>query len=78
MKKTAVYALTPQGATLGQHLADQLGGDLFVPARLADSHGGIPFDRLMEVVERHFFLYPQQIFMRVCDQPPFGTPGGCQ
>jgi len=63
MKKTAVYALTPQGATLGRHLADQLKGDFFVPARLADSHGGIPFDRLMEVVERHFFLYPHQILV---------------
>ena len=63
MKKIAIYALTPQGAVLGRRMADQLDADLFLPTRIADSHGAIPFDRLLEVVAKSFFLYPRHVFI---------------
>lgn len=63
MKKTALYALTPQGARLGRQLADELDGDLFLPARLAGEFNAIPFDRLGVAVEIQFFSYPQQVFI---------------
>ena len=63
MKKTAIYALTPQGACLGRTLTDKLRGDLFLPRRLADSHGAIAFDRLSEVVTKNFPSYPQHVFI---------------
>ena len=63
MKKIAIYALTPQGAVLGRRMADQLDADLFLPARLAESHGAISFDRLLEVVAKSFFLYPRHVFI---------------
>ena len=63
MKKTAIYALTPQGAALGRRLADQIKGDLFLPVRLADAHRGTAFDRFLEVVDRHFFSYQRHIFI---------------
>ncbi len=62
-KKTAIYALTTQGAKLGKHLAEKLNGDLFLPKRLSEIHGGIPFDLLKEAVSEHFFIYPQLIFI---------------
>lgn len=61
MKETAIYALTNQGARLGRRLADELNGDLFLPAPLAKSFGGIPFDKLMEVVANQFSHYSRQI-----------------
>ena len=63
MKKIAIYALTPQGAVLGRRMADQLDADLFLPARLAESHGAISFDRLLEMVAKSFFLYPRHVFI---------------
>ena len=63
MKKTAVYALTPQGSCLGRILADQLDADLFLPARLAESHEAISFDRLLEVVSGNFSFYPRHLFI---------------
>ena len=63
MKKTAIYALTPQGARLGKALTHQLGGDLFLPVSLADSYGAIPFDRLLEAVARNFSSYRRQVFI---------------
>ena len=63
MKKNAIYALTLKGAPLGRRIADQLEGDLFLPARLAGSHNGEPFDSLMELVEEHFFSYSCHIFI---------------
>lgn len=63
MTKTAIYALTPQGADLGKNLAQQLKGDLFLPAHLAGSFGAIPFDRLSDTVAVNFSSYPRQIFI---------------
>ena len=63
MNKTAIYALTTQGATLGRRLADQVEGDLFLPSRIADSHGAIPFDRLLEVVAKNFSSYSGHVFI---------------
>jgi len=63
MNKTAIYALTPQGARLGKVLADRLVGDLFLPYRIAEKYEAIPFDRLMEAVARNFSSYPRQVFI---------------
>jgi len=64
MKKTAIYALTPQGAVLGRQMAEPLDADLFLPASIADAYdGSIAFDRLLAVVAKGFFLYPRQIFV---------------
>jgi len=62
-KKIAIYALTPQGARLGRYIADRLGGDLFIPARLVVSHEAIPFDGLSEAVTENFSLFSQHIFI---------------
>jgi len=63
MKKTAIYALTPQGANLGRILAEKMHGDLFLPSRIADAYGGMPFNHLMEAVTENFSQYPRQIFI---------------
>ena len=63
MKKNAIYAITPKGAPLGRRIADQLGGDLFLPARLAGSYNSQPFDSLMDLVAEHFYSYPCHIFI---------------
>ncbi|MBE9581682.1 MAG: cobalamin biosynthesis protein CbiG, partial [Proteobacteria bacterium] len=63
MKKTAIYALTHQGASLGKTLTEKIEGDLFLPSRIADAYGGIPFNHLMEAVAENFFQYPRQIFI---------------
>ncbi len=62
-EKIAIYALTPQGARLGRTLADKLGCDLFLPARLADTHEAIPFDHLLDAVGKKFCLFPRHIFI---------------
>ncbi|MBW1943476.1 MAG: cobalt-precorrin 5A hydrolase [Deltaproteobacteria bacterium] len=62
-EKTAIYALTPQGARLGHALADKLRGDLFLSTRLAGSHGAIPFDRLLDAVAGNFSSYPRHVFI---------------
>ncbi|MBW2163202.1 MAG: cobalamin biosynthesis protein [Deltaproteobacteria bacterium] len=63
MKKTAIYALTHQGAGLGKTLTEKIEGDLFLPSRIADAYGGIPFNHLMEAVAENFSQYPGQIFI---------------
>ena len=63
MKKTAIYALTPRGARLGRILADKLGGDLFLPGRLAKVHGAIAFDGLLERVAKGFVFYLRHVFI---------------
>lgn len=62
VKDTAVYALTPQGARLARILVNGLEADLFLPARLSE-HETIPFDRLLTVVAKNFFLYPKHVFV---------------
>lgn len=63
MKKTVIYALTPEGSRLGKRLADKVGADLFLPNRLAPSFEATPFDHFMTTVGRNFSLYPQQVFI---------------
>ena len=63
MKKVAVYAITPQGAALGRHLAEQMDADLFLPSSLAEIHGAIPFDGIIELVKKTFSRYPRHIFI---------------
>jgi cobalt-precorrin 5A hydrolase len=63
VKGTAVYALTPQGACLGQTLARKLTGDLFLPGVLAGDHGAVAFDGLLETVTKNFHLYARHVFI---------------
>ena len=63
MRRIAIYALTPQGAFLGRRIADDLDGDLYLTKRLSDSHKGRPFDRLMDIVAKHFSAYEGHIFI---------------
>ncbi|WP_461209701.1 cobalt-precorrin 5A hydrolase [Desulfocurvus sp. DL9XJH121] len=64
-KDAAVYALTPQGARLGRVLARELGGDLFVSARLADGGFGQAgtFDSLPPFVGAVFASYAAHVFV---------------
>jgi cobalt-precorrin 5A hydrolase len=63
MKRLAVYALTPQGAQMGRLLAEKLEGDLFLPASLAETHGGTTFDRIVTLVSETFSRYPRHVFI---------------
>jgi len=63
MNKPAIYALTPQGARLGKHLAEQTGGDLYLPVRFCDSYKAICFDRLQDAVAENFLKYPRHVFI---------------
>ena len=63
MKKTAVYALTPQGAKLGKILSEQMDGDLFLPDRMAGSCGAAAFDSLLDVVSEYFSNYAGHVFI---------------
>lgn len=60
---TAVYALTPQGARLARTLADDLGGDLFLPEALAHEQSAVPFVRLFDAVADNVSRYPRQVFV---------------
>ncbi|MBW2130822.1 MAG: cobalt-precorrin 5A hydrolase [Deltaproteobacteria bacterium] len=62
-RQTAIYALTPRGGRLGRMLAHGMNGDLFMPSRLAESYGAIPFEGLREAVAANFRRYPRQIFI---------------
>ena len=63
MNKTAIYALTPQGASLGKYLADQTGGDIYLPVRLCDSFKAACFDRLQDAAADNFLKYHRHIFI---------------
>ena len=56
MRRSAIYALTPQGASLGKRINFDLDGDLFLPKRISESHEGRPFDRLKDIVAANFSL----------------------
>ncbi len=67
-RDTAIYALTPRGARLGEKiLAGRAQGDLFLPERLSAVSRGpreaLYFPRLLEVVAKNFFRYPNHIFI---------------
>lgn len=61
--KTAIYALTPQGARLGKDLSDRTGGDIFLPVRLCDLFKAVCFDRLQDAVAENFLKYPRHVFI---------------
>jgi len=63
VKQTAVYALTREGGELGKMLAREMGGDLYMPAGLAQSFGAVPFERLSDVVADRFGEYPRHVFI---------------
>ncbi|MFP5240528.1 MAG: cobalt-precorrin 5A hydrolase [Acidobacteriota bacterium] len=66
-KGTAVYALTPQGAALGARLARSLGGELFLPERMAaDAPGARGFASLTELVAEKFHEYGAHVFVAAC------------
>ncbi|MEW5775060.1 MAG: cobalamin biosynthesis protein [Thermodesulfobacteriota bacterium] len=60
---TAVYALTAVGARLGRVLAARLGGDLYLPDRLAAEHGGRPFGSLPPLVGDTWRRYGRHVFV---------------
>ncbi len=65
MMKTAIYALTPQGVSLGLVLKKELGADLFVSARFGerDSEQVQTFDNLVPFVGAVYTQYDQHIFI---------------
>jgi cobalt-precorrin 5A hydrolase len=63
MKRTAVYALTAQGGRLGKRIAERLAGDLFLPRELAKTHGGKPFERILDLMEETFPVYRNHVFI---------------
>ena len=63
MKKIAIYALTPQGASLGKRINFDLDGDIFLPKRISESYKGRPFDRLKDIVAANFSSYDGHIFI---------------
>ncbi|PKN30671.1 MAG: cobalamin biosynthesis protein CbiG [Deltaproteobacteria bacterium HGW-Deltaproteobacteria-21] len=63
MKRTAVYALTTQGGRLGRRIAEKMDGDLFLPRELAKAHGGEPFDRILDLLEKTFAGYRSHVFV---------------
>lgn len=63
MKDTAIYALTNKGGKTGRLIADHLEADLYLPRDYAATHGAIPFDRIMQLVEQQFHRYSKHIFI---------------
>lgn len=62
----AVYALTPQGATLGLFLAGELGAELHLPRRLAERFAegpARPFDSLTATVAELFHARSAHVFI---------------
>jgi cobalt-precorrin 5A hydrolase len=59
----AIYALTLVGARLGRALAGQLGGDLFVPDKLAEEFGGRGFASLLPLVGDTWPRYGRHVFV---------------
>lgn len=63
-QKTAIYALTRQGATLAYKLLQPLDGDLFLPSRLTTEYpGALPMKRLKDQLETNFAKYDKQVFI---------------
>ena len=60
---TAVYALTEQGAALGDALAQGLGATLFLPRALAQGYAAEPFDRLADQVAAGFSRFRRHVFI---------------
>ena len=63
--RTAVYALTPQGARLARDLSREFGADLHVSKKLA-APGEQGFDSLPGLVARIFHAYAGHVFVAAC------------
>jgi cobalt-precorrin 5A hydrolase len=63
MKRTAVYALTEEGARTAETLAGRLDGDLFLPRGLSAEFEGKRFDRLIDLVSATFPRYRRHVFV---------------
>ena len=59
----AVYALTVVGARLGRVLAGKLGGDLYLPDKLAGEFGGRGFGSLLPLVGDTWGRYGRHVFV---------------
>lgn len=59
----AIYALTTVGARLGRALAGKLGGDLYLPDKLAGEFGGRGFGSLLPLVGETWGRYGRHVFV---------------
>jgi len=64
-QRTAVHALTPQGARLARGLAQDLHADLYLPRKLA-APGERAFDSLPELIADIFHEYGGHVFVAAC------------
>lgn len=63
MADVAVYAVTRTGARLGRELAEALGGELFLPRRMADEPGVRLFDSLPDCLAETFPAFRGHVFV---------------
>jgi len=61
--KTAVYAFTRKGARLAGKISETLGGDLYLPERLAGEFDAKPFSALGPLVRSLFLDYGSHVFV---------------
>ncbi|MBW2027496.1 MAG: cobalamin biosynthesis protein [Deltaproteobacteria bacterium] len=61
--RTAIYAFTRKGATLGRRICEALRGDLFLPRRLAEDFDAIPFSAVAPLVQSRFGDYGAHVFI---------------
>ena len=62
-RSCAIYVLVKQGIALGLSLAENLKGDLYAPARLAESTSFKGFTSLPDLVAQTFHAYDSHIFI---------------
>ncbi|WP_084448780.1 cobalt-precorrin 5A hydrolase [Desulfovibrio inopinatus] len=62
----AIYALTPDGARLGDALRRAFDGTLFLPMRWAREHNATGFERIVDAVAEGFERYDGLIFLTAC------------
>jgi len=62
----AVYALTPQGATLGRRLADALSAELYTPLALAEANRATGFSSLPSLMAEIFQARSAHVFIAAC------------
>lgn len=64
-KKTAIYALTAQGAELGRSLSMSLESELYVFSRYS-SGNAIPFQHLSTLLQNNFHKFDSHVFISAC------------
>lgn len=62
-ERTAVWAVTRVGATLGRALAQRLDADLLLPSDLAAEFGGLSYDAVVPAVAARFAQYRAHVFV---------------